>query len=318
MSKKASRKNSESLVKHQKNLLEKARQEIEALKDSEGVSRSVLEVSPNPIVTYDIEGKVQYLNDAFTKAFGWTLDSVKGKRIDFVPDENMPETIDAIEQLARAGQVEIETRRHTKDKRILDVELSCGSYKNKDNVIIGNVSLVCFWGIPVKDKLSFKFLSEFCHSYLLRIKVNNQEMMEQQELKIKRIYDDFLTCIGCGVLTPRSGFVQQAVIRSILTRLGFQNHAANDGEKALKELEKNNYDLVLMDVQMPVMDGYECAEHIRAVDSKVLNRNIPIVALTAHAMKADMDKCISAGMNDYTTKPIDRNTLIRKINKLLF
>jgi CheY-like chemotaxis protein len=112
--------------------------------------------------------------------------------------------------------------------------------------------------------------------------------------------------------------VNQKVIQSILTKLGFQHQVSNDGQKALKELEKNNYDLVLMDVQMPVMDGYTCASRIRAADSKVLNPDIPIIALTAHAMKGDMEKCITAGMNDYTTKPVDSDELFRKINKLIF
>ncbi len=119
------------------------------------------------------------------------------------------------------------------------------------------------------------------------------------------------------ILVAEDHPVNQKVIQRILERLGFQYHISGDGLKALEELETNHYDIVLMDVQMPVMDGYECAACIRSEKSKVLNRNIPIIALTAHAMKGDMEKCISAGMNDYTTKPVNSNALIHKINTLL-
>ncbi|MFA5905574.1 MAG: response regulator [Desulfobacula sp.] len=119
------------------------------------------------------------------------------------------------------------------------------------------------------------------------------------------------------ILVAEDHPVNQKVIQRILERLGFQYHIAGDGLKALEELEKNHYDIVLMDVQMPVMDGYECAACIRSEKSKVLNRDIPIIALTAHAMKGDMEKCLSAGMNDYTTKPVNSNALVQKITRLL-
>ena len=119
------------------------------------------------------------------------------------------------------------------------------------------------------------------------------------------------------ILVAEDHPVNQKVIERILERLGFQYHISGDGLKALEELEKNHYDIVLMDVQMPVMDGYECASRIRSEKSKVLNRDIPIIALTAHAMKGDMEKCLDSGMNDYTTKPVNSNTLIRKITGLL-
>lgn len=120
-----------------------------------------------------------------------------------------------------------------------------------------------------------------------------------------------------NILVAEDHPVNQMVIRRILDRLGFQYHISGDGRKALEELEKNHYDIVLMDVQMPVMDGYECAACIRSPKSKVLNRDIPIIALTAHAMKGDMEKCISAGMNDYTTKPVNSHALVQKIIGLL-
>ncbi|MCP3875317.1 MAG: response regulator [Desulfobacteraceae bacterium] len=138
-----------------------------------------------------------------------------------------------------------------------------------------------------------------------------------KEIVTKHLVKDIQTK-NTKILVAEDHPVNQKVIQSILKKLGFQFHVSSDGQKALDELEKNAYDLVLMDVQMPVMDGYECALRIRRPDSNVLNHDIPIIALTAHAMKGDMEKCIDAGMNDYATKPVDSHVLAQKIRKLLF
>ncbi len=111
--------------------------------------------------------------------------------------------------------------------------------------------------------------------------------------------------------------VNQKIMQKILDKAGFANHTASDGCLALEYLEKDSFDLVIMDVQMPVMDGYECARHIRSAEKDRFDPKIPIIALTAHAMLGDMDKCLKAGMDDYTTKPVDSQVLIRKINKLV-
>ncbi|MCK5349585.1 MAG: response regulator, partial [Desulfobacula sp.] len=159
--------------------------------------------------------------------------------------------------------------------------------------------------------------SQLFDSIVLVFSGENQNQEASKEIITKYRTKDIQTN-NTKILVVEDHPVNQKVIQSILTKLGFQHQVSNDGQKALKELEKNNYDLVLMDVQMPVMDGYTCASHIRAADSKVMNRDIPIIALTAHAMKGDMEKCINAGMNDYTTKPVDSHALIQKINNLLF
>jgi two-component system sensor histidine kinase/response regulator len=77
------------------------------------------------------------------------------------------------------------------------------------------------------------------------------------------------------------------------------------------------YDLVLMDCQMPEMDGYEATRKIRSADPMHLNTEIPIIALTANAMEGDRDRCILAGMNDYLAKPFNPNALVAVLNKWL-
>lgn len=102
--------------------------------------RTLLDASPEPIVVYDVEGRPTYFNPAFTKVFGWTFEEVKGKRIDFVPPENWPETNEMIKTvLAGRDFSGIETRRYTKDKKILDVSVSGAIFPDKDGRPTGSV-----------------------------------------------------------------------------------------------------------------------------------------------------------------------------------
>ncbi len=111
--------------------------------------------------------------------------------------------------------------------------------------------------------------------------------------------------------------VNQKFALYLIEKMGFQVDAANNGKEAVKALEKFAYDLVLMDLQMPELDGLEATRIIRDPQSKVTNHDVPIVALTAHAMKEDKARCFSAGMNEYLPKPIKADTLAEAINRQL-
>ena len=103
--------------------------------------------------------------------------------------------------------------------------------------------------------------------------------------------------------------VNQKVTSAFLEKLGYPVEIASNGKEALKFLKKKRYGLVLMDVQMPIMDGYEATRQIRQLRPAAPNANVPIVALTAHAMKGERDKCLEAGMNDFLPKPIQFKAL---------
>jgi PAS domain S-box-containing protein len=107
--------------------------------------------------------------------------------------------------------------------------------------------------------------------------------------------------------------VNVLVATGMITAQGHTLDTAENGLLALDKLRENDYDLVLMDCQMPEMDGYQCSVAIRSGTSGVRNPNIPIVAMTAHAMTGDREKCLEAGMNDYISKPIDRAQLTEAI-----
>ena len=119
------------------------------------------------------------------------------------------------------------------------------------------------------------------------------------------------------ILLVEDNPTNQQVALGILGKLGFRVDAAGNGHEAIKALETIAYDLVFMDVQMPVMDGFEATGAIRSGKTSVLNPGIPIVAMTAHAMKGDRERCIAAGMDDYIPKPISPQSLAAALDRWL-
>jgi PAS domain S-box-containing protein len=119
------------------------------------------------------------------------------------------------------------------------------------------------------------------------------------------------------ILLVEDNFTNKEVACGMLQRMGWRADVAQDGNEALRLLEQTPYDLVLMDVQMPGMDGYEATRRIREPHSQVLNHEIPIIATTAHAMAGDAAKCLAAGMSDYVSKPIDPQILEKMVQKWL-
>ncbi len=114
-----------------------------SLRESEEKYRSVMEAAPDPIVVYDINGCVDYLNPAFTRVFGWTLTELKGNKIDFVPEESLPETIDAVKRMLRGETVKLlETQRTTRDGNILQIHGSSSTFKDRDGRPAGSVVIL--------------------------------------------------------------------------------------------------------------------------------------------------------------------------------
>jgi signal transduction histidine kinase/CheY-like chemotaxis protein len=109
------------------------------------------------------------------------------------------------------------------------------------------------------------------------------------------------------ILLAEDNLVNEKVATHTLRRLGYEVHAVANGQAAVAAWRDGRYDLILMDCQMPILDGYEATREIRVLEAG--QRRIPIVALTAHAMKDDDVKCMAAGMDHHLTKPLDRERL---------
>jgi len=109
--------------------------------------------------------------------------------------------------------------------------------------------------------------------------------------------------------------VNLIVLSTVLQQWGHVTEAAEDGSQALELLKKNQYDLVFMDCQMPKMDGYECTQRVRNPQTGVKDPKVPIIAVTAHAMVGDKERCLSSGMDDYISKPINHGELKSKLSK---
>lgn len=119
------------------------------------------------------------------------------------------------------------------------------------------------------------------------------------------------------ILLAEDDSTNQFVIGTVLTRNGYMVDLAENGLEALRLLEKNDYDLVLMDCMMPELDGYKTTISIRDINSAVRNHYIPVIALTANAMQEDREACLQIGMNDHLAKPMEVNDLLLMLEKWL-
>jgi CheY-like chemotaxis protein len=120
---------------------------------------------------------------------------------------------------------------------------------------------------------------------------------------------------GTRLLLVEDNAVNQLVASRMLQRLGFTVEFAVDGKKAVDMVAANHYDLVFMDCQMPVMDGYQATEQIRRTENP--GRHIIIVAMTANAMQSDRERCLESGMDDYVSKPINKPDVVAILKRYL-
>lgn len=117
------------------------------------------------------------------------------------------------------------------------------------------------------------------------------------------------------VLIVEDNLVNQKVIRIILERTGCHYEIAEDGVQAIEKYQNGDFHLVLMDCQMPNMDGLQACQKIRELESKANQKRCPIVAMTANAMKGDRERCLTVGMDDFLAKPFKSQELLQIVNQ---
>jgi len=121
----------------------------------------------------------------------------------------------------------------------------------------------------------------------------------------------------CRILLAEDNIMNQKVAKNMLKKMGYSVDIANNGEEAVALFKAQAFDLVLMDGQMPVMDGIAAAKTIRKIEQEFSKPSVPIVAVTANAMKGDRELFMAAGMNDYISKPLKRKNLEAVLEKVL-
>jgi CheY-like chemotaxis protein len=123
------------------------------------------------------------------------------------------------------------------------------------------------------------------------------------------------TCRPLRILLVEDNLVNQKLVTRMLEPQGHVVTVTENGRAALAALERGRFELVLMDVQMPEMDGFETTAAIRARERDT-GEHVAVVAMTAHAMKGDRERCLAAGMDAYVAKPVDRREVLETIARL--
>lgn len=123
--------------------------------------------------------------------------------------------------------------------------------------------------------------------------------------------------VSSRILVAEDDSVSSLTCKRLLEKSGCSVTIAKDGQEALQRLTEQDFDLILMDVQMPVMDGVEATKAIRGASNLGAKSSIPIIAMTAYAMTGDKEKFFAAGMNDYIAKPVDKGALVEVIERVM-
>lgn len=158
---------------------------------------------------------------------------------------------------------------------------------------------------PVKQTQLYDCLSTIYGSSSVEEKqplVTRHTLKELNKIKLK-------------ILLAEDNPVNQLVAVKILEKLGYTADVAENGALALEALQEKPDDIVFMDCQMPVLDGYETSQKIRSLEQGALNKDVTIIAMTANALKGDREKCIQAGMNDYIPKPVTPKVIAEVLSK---
>jgi len=152
---------------------------------------------------------------------------------------------------------------------------------------------------PVKQSRLFDCLTNLCAPEMIPPKVAAPVLEQGKER----------TEADLRLIIAEDNHVNQLVALRILESLGYQAEAVENGEEVINKLKEDYYDIVLMDCQMPVLDGYEATRQIRLKETGTLNPDLIIIAMTANALDGDREKCLAAGMNDYIPKPVTQESV---------
>ncbi len=167
----------------------------------------------------------------------------------------------------------------------------------------------------------FKVLYEPLNSTKIRTTLDSYDVEAFTTRKLKatrrKKFDEKNSRFAASVLVAEDNVINQKLIRRTLEDLGMEITIANNGLEAFEKRKNGDFDLIFMDIQMPVLDGIEATQEILDFEEDYGHHHIPIIALTANALKGDRERFLAAGMDEYTTKPLVRSEIITLLNNFL-
>ncbi|MDL1963412.1 MAG: response regulator [Deltaproteobacteria bacterium] len=201
----------------------------------------------------------------------------------------------------------LETSKKIRKNLKLTIPIILMTAFEKENEILDaeNAGVNAFLTKPIHQSTLFNAIMDTFGKKALKIEGKEKHITTRAS-----IYKNFLR--GIRILVAEDNPTNQEIALAILEGAGIVVEIADNGKKAVEAVQKSRFDVVLMDIQMPGMDGYEATKMIRK-DSKF--KSLPIIAMTAHAMKGDEEKCLEAGMDGYVSKPISQDRLFHTIWK---
>jgi len=199
----------------------------------------------------------------------------------------------------------------------------------QQDIAIKHIKLIMLSSIGIDDikrcrevnilkNLSKPLKQSELYNCLVSVMNNNPTKPIHAAKSIPQLVQSQLTKTHANILLVEDNLVNQVLAEEMLSQLAFTIDIAENGQEAILAIEKNRYDIVLMDCQMPIMDGFEATKKIRQQE-KLENKthHLPIIALTANAIQGDEEACLSAGMDDYLSKPFTKPQLINILNRWL-
>ncbi|MDX1296180.1 MAG: ATP-binding protein, partial [Sulfurimonadaceae bacterium] len=167
----------------------------------------------------------------------------------------------------------------------------------------------------------FKVLYEPLNNSKLKATLEAHDVEEFKQAKAKKArrkkFDEKTSKFDAEILVAEDNIINQKLIKRTLAELGLNVTVANNGLEAFEKRKNGEYDLIFMDIQMPVLDGVEATQEILDYEEDFETPHVPIIALTANALKGDRERFMDAGMDEYTTKPLIRSEIISLLNQFI-
>ena len=254
----------------------------------------------------------------YLKIFGCRFDeAVDGEdaleKLHHASDEGKPFSIAIIDKIMPGIDGDILGKKIKEDLRLKDTNLIMvtATGKRGDASRVHEIGFKAYLTKPVKLAQLYSCLT------MVLGKPSEEKTIREEAPLITRHSLTETQKQNLRILIAEDNLVNQKLALKLLEKFGYNADVASNGAEAVEALKKNDYHLVFMDIQMPVMGGFEATQSIRNDKSDVINSKIPIIAMTAHAMTGDKEKCLEAGMNDYVSKPIKPDELHKAIKRQL-